>query len=171
MGRLVDFDSVVMYVPRTTGSNDHTHMIYTYLPAQKTKRTPWPRPTAWLARSSRSSASCAPTAARSGSCTGALAGSQVLDTPCMVPYHSPRSACDAVCLWVGLVYVPPPAMNKSQQTYNARTRYGVELRNTVNMLETHDLGHSIYRSVVRLLQTFLQVSLGGLGWGGGVLIG
>ena len=49
-------------------------------------------------------------------------------------------------------------MNKSQQTYNARTRYGVELRNTVNMLETHDLGHSIYRSVVRLLQTFLQVS-------------
>lgn len=36
-------------------------------------------------------------------------------------------------------------------------RYGVELRNTVNMLETHDLGHSIYRSVVRLLQTFLQV--------------
>lgn len=41
----------------------------------------------------------------------------------------------------------------------------MELRNTVNMLETHDLGHSIYRSVVRLLQTFLQVSLGVLGWG------
>ena len=43
----------------------------------------------------------------------------------------------------------------SQATHSAR--YGVELRNTVNMLETHDLGHSIYRSVVRLLQTCLQV--------------
>lgn len=64
-----------------------------------------------------------------------------------------------MCWWVGLVYVlyvPPPATNTNKHT--ARTRYGVELRNTVNMLETHDLGHSIYRSIVRLLQTFLQVS-------------
>lgn len=46
-------------------------------------------------------------------------------------------------------------------------RYGVELRNTVNMLETHDLGHSIYRSVVRLLQTFLQASQRIVGFVGG----
>lgn len=43
------------------------------------------------------------------------------------------------------------------------SRYGAELRNTVNMLETHDLGHSVYRSLVRLLQTGLQASVMGLG--------
>lgn len=37
-------------------------------------------------------------------------------------------------------------------------RYGSELRRTVDMLETHDLGHSVYRSLVRLLQTGLQVT-------------
>lgn len=37
-------------------------------------------------------------------------------------------------------------------------RYGSELHRTVEMLETHDLGHSVYRSLVRLLQTGLQVS-------------
>lgn len=42
-------------------------------------------------------------------------------------------------------------------------RYGAELRNTVNMLETHDLGHSVYRSLVRLLQTGLQASVMALG--------
>lgn len=43
------------------------------------------------------------------------------------------------------------------------SRYGAELRNTVNMLETHDLGHSVYRALVRLLQTGLQASVMGLG--------
>lgn len=43
------------------------------------------------------------------------------------------------------------------------SRYGVELRNTVNMLETRDLGHSMYRSLVRLLQTGLQAAVLGQG--------
>ena len=38
-------------------------------------------------------------------------------------------------------------------------RYNAELRNTVNMLETHDLGHSVYRSLVRLLQTGVQAAV------------
>lgn len=45
----------------------------------------------------------------------------------------------------------------STRPFPSLFRYGLELRNTVNMLETHDLGHSVYRSAVRLLQTLLQV--------------